>query len=273
LAFQLAHEESCGERLARQTVAQQLGVPVTQFDDNSRESMPDALIHLPLGAVPLEIIGDHDAEHESLWAALESHGRRIETAPGQPSWYVTLRHHAHLKTVRKQLPGLLADLPLEPFRDHGPGGDTYFDDPLLRKIDEQLDNLNVDFLTPINEQFGYIRLSTAGWNSWDDPIDFLSWIPRVLSHHRDVAMKLIRHGGAERHAFIWVTSGSPWFVNSQLTDDDDDERSVPLQSPLLPDGITHLWIASVFAKRGVLYWSSDRGWQRTRVAARDSNGG
>jgi hypothetical protein len=84
----------------------------------------------------------------------------------------------------------------------------------------------------------------------------------VLSREFNVAAKLERHGGAERHAFIWSFPSSAYAVNSLLEQDDDDIGD-PVYGPPLPGGITHLWVASTMTRRACLVLLHNERWRRT----------
>jgi hypothetical protein len=258
--------EGLEECVARELVALELNVEVSRYDDGSADNQPDALIHFPTGPVPLEVVRDHDVAFNRFDNAARKIGWSVITSPDQPGWYVSLRHTADLRHVRAQLPALLQDLPVHWFQSESTPGDAVFlqDDREYALASYLLERLGVVFLQPLPEKAGVIRLTAEGWYSWDDPIELIPWISRVLTREYDVSEKLAKHGGAQRHAFIWTSTGSPWSVNSMLRHDDDDEPSVPHEPPQLPSGVTHLWVASSMSRRDLLYWSPEDGWKRAK---------
>lgn len=252
------------EQWAREIVAFELGVEVTRNDDGTADGQPDALIHLPRGPVPLEVVADHDVPYLKLQDAGRKRGKRIPTPFGQTGWFVSLRHSSDRRLVDERLPKLLKDVPTEWFATgSAPFDDVLlFDDPEYTHLSYLLDKIGVVYLSAWPAEPGVIRLSEEGWYSWDDPIELVPWISRVLQRERDVPTKLARHGGAQLHAFIWATPGSSWYVNSTLRHDDDDEPVTPDLPPDLPPGVTHVWVASVMSRRHVLYWGAEEGWKR-----------
>ena len=278
------------ERMARVIVAHHLDTLVERSDDGTAPGQPDGLIYLPDGGhAPLEVVSDHDVAHAKLSDALDRQGDTITTSSGEPGWYIALRHGSNLKRIRRRVPEILHELPAAEFLEGVVPADTWAVGPDHADRLDELSELGVSYLAAYPDQPGVIGIGTKGWSSWEDPIDVVSWISRVLDREDDVAAKLQRHGGPERHAFIWATLGSAWAVNSALNwhpdapplpapigpdiDDDlwsallDPERMsgepAPLSDPKLPPGITHLWLASSLSRRGALHWSPDGGWDRT----------
>lgn len=241
------------EELAREIGAHELGVPVARFDDGSAPSQVDAFIHLAEGPVPLEVVGDHHVEHERQWRALEKFGRSVDLESGAQGWWVTVAHWADIRRVRVALPGLLAAIPPEEDRDW-----------LEPDVPDDAWALGVVGLQR-TESPGRAYISDEGWNSWDDPVGLNEWVERVLARETDVPAKLREVDAPERHAFIWATIGSAWWVDRQLIfedDDDGEEEELPVSGPTLPDGITHVWVAAYITRRGCLYYSARDGWRR-----------
>jgi hypothetical protein len=248
-------EEGKLERWARGIVAQDLGVEVTRYDDGSTNRMVDALIQLPGGPIPLEVVSDADPKFEEQWAVLRRTGPILRTNLLR-SWMVFLTNDGHVKKLRRALPRILADWPRDIPHWHREIPDR--EDPIGR----ELRGLGVAGIHELEgDKGGQILLTHEGWNNWDDPIELNEWVLRVLTRESDVATKLELHGGAERHTFIWALSSSADAVNSLLADDDDD-IAPPSFGPALPPGITHLWVASTITRRGCFVLHGGR-WRRT----------
>ncbi|WP_414173038.1 hypothetical protein [Clavibacter tessellarius] len=252
------------ERWARKIVSESLGVPVDRYDDGLENGQVDAVIRTEAGPAPLEVVGDHDGAFTKTWNRLKANEFRFVADPEQPSWHVIVSRSAQLKKLEKSLPAQLASMTY---------ADNPFDYPSATNFDSEddyeerlrtrqaLERHGVQWLAPIDGT-GIIRASVEGWNSWEDPIEFLPWIPRILNRHPDKAAKLQRFGGAETHVFIWATVGKVWSVNSMLMQDDDDQPSMPQGAPVLPDGVTDVWIASTMSRRDCLHWSPRTQWER-----------
>jgi hypothetical protein len=283
-------EERPLERMARAIVARHLDTLVERSDDGTAPGQPDGLIYLTNGSyAPLEVVSDHDVPHRRLRDALVRQGETITIASDAPGWYVALHHGTNLKRIRQHLPEILQELPPSEFIEGAVPADTWAAGPDHAHRLDQLSELGVAHLAAYPDRPGLIRLSTKGWSSWQDPVTVTGWISRVLEREADVAEKLHRHGGPERHALIWATLGSAWAVNDALNwhsdaptlptpngPDVDDELwemllgpdhehrlPAPLPDPALPTPITDLWIASTLSHRGALHWSPEGGWERT----------
>jgi hypothetical protein len=75
--------------------------------------------------------------------------------------------------------------------------------------------LGVSYSGAIADINGTVVIRTKGWASWDHAVDVVSWISRVLEREDDVASQLDKHGGPQRHAFIWATIGSAYAVAAE----------------------------------------------------------
>lgn len=239
------------ERWARQIVAADLGLRVDRYDDGTASAQVDAVIRADGSPIPLEVIGDHDSAHLAMWNRLQPMKFCLQVDSSAQGWIVWLRTSAKIVRLERELPVLLAGL-------------EWPDDDLSDQVEipPAIWRLGVVGLKPL-EEHGIIRLYPEGWHSWDDPIDFVPWISRVLTDAPDVAAKLSAFRSAGGHAFIWATSGSAWAVNSMLRQDDDDDPILPQHTPALPPGVTDVWVASTLTRRGCLHWSKERGWRRT----------
>lgn len=278
------------ERMARAIVANHLDTLVDRSDDGTAPGQPDGLIYLTEGGyAPLEVVSDHDGDYNRLSDALAHQGETITTTPDDPGWYVALHHRSNLKRIRNLLPTILRELPPAEFLEGAVPADTWAAGPDHVDRLDQLASLGVSYLAAYPDVPGLIGIGTKGWSSWGDPIDVVPWVARVLDREADVAEKLERHGGPQRHAFLWATLGSAWAINSALDWHEDspplpkpigpeiDEEfwdmllgpehlrpePAPLTDPDLPAGISHLWLASTLSGRGALHWSPDGGWERT----------
>jgi hypothetical protein len=246
------------ERLARRIVAAELGVAVTLLDDGSAPRLPDALIHLEAGPVPLEVVRDEDPLFEQQWAELRRRGRVLRTDLPS-SWYVTLNNRGHVRDLHATLPRALASWPW-PENIHG-----------YDEVPPALERLGVVDVRELEQgERGLIVLSHEGWNSWDDPIELNEWVARTFRKAPDVPSKLAAYGGEQRHAFIWARDSTAWNVMAVLVPEDDNDARLPVHGPTLPAGVTHVWVASTRTRRGCLVLEGDR-WRRTGwITADDS---
>ena len=76
----------------------------------------------------------------------------------------------------------------------------------------------------------------------------------------DVGHKLASAGlGPEGHAFVWVTISSPVSVQTALDLGAGDRP--PTRDPVLPAGVSHLWVASPYTSARSLAWSAGGRWR------------
>lgn len=252
------------ERWARQIVAKSVQRPVDRHDDGLVNAQVDALIRTPAGNVPLEVVGDHDSDYNALRKRLEAINYRFHAAAEQPSWAVTIRRGANVNAIESWVVRKLAGLNYANNPFHLPY-DAVLDDEdqyeARLRLEEEFRSKGVVWLTQM-PGMGEIRVRAEGWPSWEDPVDFLGWVERIGMRDPRKAEKLRAFGGDDAHLFMWATLGRVWAINSMLMQDDDDEPSLPMGPPHLPDGVTDVWVASTMSRRDCLHWSARTQWER-----------
>ena len=215
--------------------------------------MPDALIMREGGNVPLEIFQDDDAAGRKLWAQLEKLDHEILLPAGSPSWNVLIRRDSHPMRLRKKLPRALAGL-----------------DPQTppRRIPAALLELGVIRVAPMESATPRVALTADGWSWSGSGPDMNGYVAEALSAAPDVPAKLRAHGSSvERHVFIWVGISSVYPGWSSIR---AAPYTLPSVAPALPEGVTHVWVASLSLGRAVVYFSPDEGWiNTTRVITQE----
>jgi hypothetical protein len=260
-------EERRNETTARRIVSAILYAPVTRYEDGSSDAMVDAVIQLAEGYAPLEVVGDHDPEFLSLWNALERRGHGAEVRGLNAAYVVQIRRGTDLRTLLSEdgLPEYLRRVEAQQVGI----SDRVAAIHLRRSSDE----LGVHFLrADPHGQPGQVTLRSEGWGSGDSAApDLASWAEAVLARHADVPRKLAAFPHAlERHAFLWATISSDYFVQSRL--EDRGQEFAGGRDPVLPEGVTHLWIANGFnSQRMVITWFPGAGWQSTPWPDDDSD--
>lgn len=209
----------------------------------------------------LEIVADHESEFNAQWAALEKLGHRLD-APGVVGvWNARLARRARVGDVAKQLPKLtvawqewMLARDSESWRRRG------------EVLPEEITRLGVRSMSCVQGAAGdgVIHLYAEGWSGWTgDDDEVASFVERVLREQSDVPRKLAAQSADQRHAFIWTTIGSDYGVQRAL---EDRGQEPPGLAPVLPQGVTHVWIAGSFNSQGALAWFPDRGWWRVPLA-------
>lgn len=257
------------EVMAREFLSRWLGATVERYDDGSSDAMPDGLIRYPDGATaPVEVVGDHLPAYRAQRTALEQRGHGQLTVEGlRWHWVVTIEVTADTRPVRRALPGLLrraeALHPDSPRRAAAalraglvdePGPDD--DGP------DDWERLGLFTATAYTHgQPGDVTLNSAPFAGFGLTADAVTgWAEDVLTREADVGRKLVGAGlGPEGHAFIWVTISSPVPVQTALDLGAGDR--LPARDPVLPAGVTHLWVASPYTSARSLAWFSDGGWR------------
>lgn len=244
--------ERCNERCARHIVATALGVPVDRFEDGTAPSQVDAVIKYPGGVVGwLEVIGDHDSDLLKQWDALKKCKHRLCVPGLRLPWVVWLRREARIQRVIKKLPTILLQLQ----------GDQDRDETIRTP---ELDALGVESAQPLvnsDQSGGVVLLLDEGWSGTHGSEDRLGqWVTDVLTKQDDVPRKLAACPEGERHVFLWATIGSDYAIQHTLENRDD--AVLPRVAPILPEAVTHVWVAGRMSSQGVLAWFPDRGWWR-----------
>lgn len=243
--------EKLNERVARHLVARALGVSVSRHEDGTKDSQVDAMIHGADGLEALEIIADHEAGFNAQWAALERLNHRLEVPGLRRDWSVQLVRSARVKDIAKYLPALMLALQDEQV----PSGPER-----PRAVSNDMARLGVQVLYPLSGAgSGRVHLRAQGWGSPAASKTMARFVEQVLDAAPDVPHKLSQDSAPRKHAFIWTTIGTDYGIQSGL---ERREQPLPLESPVLPSGVTHVWVAGSFGTQGALVWFPERGWWR-----------
>ena len=247
----LVGNERVNERIAREIVSMELGVPVDRFEDGSEPSMVDAIIRSPNGDVPLEVVGRHDLDHRRQQPVLDKLGRELDVPGLDSGWYVTIRHNANVQRLRAELPELLLRHEEAAAEFRSRYGDA---------VPFSMQAIGVSYLAPLTERPGLVFLTSEGWGYSTGDADLNRLLEDALDGAPDVVTKLRRVNADERHAFIWLNMGAAMSETRLLRA--DRPLHLPTNAPPLPDGITDVWIASTLAGH-VVARVTDQGWART----------
>jgi hypothetical protein len=215
----------------------------------------------PHGAV--EVTSATDGDATALWKAIQRTGARwfVEGIVG--GWWVDLETDARESKVRAALPALLrrleadgvTQLPREPW---------WADDPLNAEVEalgiKRLGQGGTDFPGSVYRMPRQDISKTAGYVSdTGDPL--AEWLADWLIEpsRRDNLDKLASSRADERHIFLVL----PSYADAPFTATDLLMRSnapLPVKSPVLPDEVTHVWVASVWGAGQGMRWGPATGW-------------
>lgn len=260
-------EEGRDEVIAREVVARCLGATVERYEDGTSDSMPDGLIRYPDGATaPLEVVGDHLPAYNAQRTALEQRGHRRLTVEGlRWHWVVSIEGTADTRPVRRALPGLLrraeALHPNSPWRAGRALRAGLVDEPRDNEDGpDDWERLGLFTATAYPDgQPGDVTLTSAPFAGFGlGPDAVTDWAEGVLTREGDVGRKLAAASlGPEGHAFVWVSISSPVPVQTAL--DIGAGGRLPTRDPVLPTGVTHLWVVSPYTSARSLAWFPDGG--------------
>lgn len=220
---------------------------MTRHDDNSRPSMVDALIRMPGGAVPLEVVTDvsHGLMQQS--ASLARYRGGIPLPEGSQSWIVNMRWGARTSRLATTLPPLLVSI--------APTGK-------MMKPSTALRDIGVGSIQPIDiKSEGGPRILVMAQNARYSLLgpDINGYVENFLEEAADVPRKLaLAADGGPAHGFIWVDNSSTdgWGALRKA------DYRLPSTAPTLPHPITDLWVATVNVHRHFFRYSPDVGWER-----------
>lgn len=253
------------EQWARRMIQGTLARPVRQHDDGSAPGMHDLDIVLADGSLAaVEVTAAADGEAIALWNLVNGRDERwIETGL-RGGWFVELDPTARARAVLRDLPRLLGDL-----ESRGIGQlDVSHRRHDLSDLEREAQRLRVnragqgatEFPGSIYPTIDLPLERTGGAvPTTGDPL--AAWLSEFLAAdaRSDVRAKLTRSAAAQRHAFVIV----PGFTPAPFPVVDLLMRAappLPTAPPALPPEVTHLWVASTWARAAGVRWSPEGGW-------------
>jgi len=224
---------------------------------------PDFRIDYEDGRLGLGEVGWYeDPEVRSMWAAIhrQSTPQIIELPPGSGHWSADLSEGCSIRNLVRDLPKFVEELiaagmstSLDPVKD--------FDGRIYR-LAAELGISEVRLFDPAGPDGAtYFPPGDGGWIP-DDPNIIVDWIEMVIAdeNYQDTTQKLLKLPTDERHVFLVTGSSRSTAVNHRLETVGD---LPPERSPALPEGITHIWIMSLyrFVPAHAAVWSASAGWK------------
>lgn len=264
------------EEWARSLVERELGVPVVQHDDGSRDGMHDLDIIYKDGSIAaMEVTAAADAETIELWQKLNG-GDELHVVEGlHGGWLVQFDSSVRVNRVLREVETLLAQLEELGVRSLGPTR-GHRENPLYRsarklgvyRLSRHETSRSGSVYFTVRRPFG---MDSAWLSETSDGL--VPWVEGFLEGDqcRDVLQKLHRSGFAERHVFLVFPqfSSAPADVSFLLV---GDGVSLPTVTPRLPSEVTHLWVVSQLDPSGGLRWSPSTGWSRFEKRVAEERG-
>ena len=224
---------------------------------------PDFEIVYNDGRTAIGEVGWHqDREIQQMWA--EAHKRpetqQVRLSPGAGQWMVSLSRGASIKRLYAQLPSLVdellnqgqTELLIQGAWPLGPVADS------ARLLGIQ----DMSLVKNVGPDRAIFFMPGSGGAIPPDPNVIATWVDEVVADPRylDMTAKLLDLKADERHIFIMSGSLTSFGVEERLGRLD---QVLPTISPVVPEGITHVWVASRFKfseDSSLGLWSVGRGW-------------
>jgi len=257
-----ASEPRRDERFAFEIVRQVTGATVLHADiPSAGDGTIDAWIEYPdgrRGALEVTTVGD-SAEFQ-LRALLERHKGEFPN-PGKNLWEVAIGHATEFPRVRAMYARAILLMEALGIDSADQLPDFWLDDDreLQWLVDDSESSIRSYPSIPKGKREHVILAHPAVGAFWESDGDAIlsglrdSLIQPVVKHH---VAKLLRHEASERHLFLisGFTGLTPAAVVALI-----GPESVPQEDPVLPNGITHLWLTAGYGQQ-ILFWRRGLGW-------------
>ena len=209
-----------------------------------------------------------DSECMALWRLMNGDAERWQEPGLRGGWMVSLEPTARARRLRRELPHLLSALEGHGMREVGDG--FHCDHPLATLADK---------LGIISAHQGETDFPGSIYSTIEQPADrtggcvadigdaLAAWISAFLMkpEQADVLGKLARSGASATHAYVIVPpfSTAPFAVTDLLM---RSEAPLPLARPLLPESVTHVWVAGTWSSGDGFRWSPESQWTKFRTS-------
>jgi hypothetical protein len=229
-------------------------------DDQSSGPEPDFRVHYNDGRVGIGEVAWHEDEAiQAMWQATfrrERH-QQVALSAGLGQWAVSLVRGARIDRLYDDLPALLSRLSaVECF-----SVDIHADWP-RDEFGDSARALGIEHIARVNAHepsMAMFFMPPTGGQLTGDPNLIVDWIDELVAHPRyqDMTQKVLTAEADERHIFVMSGSATPHDADDSLQ---QIANALPTRSPILPTGITHVWVASRYGSQGVGLWTEAFGW-------------
>jgi hypothetical protein len=258
------------EKYAAAVVTRWVGDSGT-VSDTSAGPGPDFEIAYVDGRRAIGEVGWHeDPEIQEMWAVIHQSERpqRIELADGRGRWIVGLVKGARVKALAARLPGLVDGL-------LGRGTtrlDLYGTWP-LDALTEQARKLGIDYVSQVSPDDPSYAIYSVPGRGGIVPTDadlIADWLDGVLADpdYLDTTKKVLAVEAEERHVFVMAGSRTEFGVEELLRR--VHATRLPTRDPVVPSGVTHIWVVSMSADARPVLWTLGTGWSVAEPPADDS---
>lgn len=235
------------ERYARAILQGVVGVDVIWHDRQQSNGLCDAKILYEDRTAYVETVIDVDAREIAMWRRLKNGGSRLPSPVAGISWLAWMRLGARVDRIVERLPPLLVELVAE---------GVCFDEPVETEALQRIGVVRVSGWWTSDGAPDVVALAPdAFYDLYGSGEKFSDWVDGCLDQLGRKIDKLNRTGADERHLFVWTADIGHAGEFLQNLDE------MPPRAPQVPDGLTHLWLASTISHRGALRWDAGDGWQ------------
>ena len=259
-------QERPEEQFAFAAVGSVLAVTVESYDICGRQGAVDAILHYPDGrtaALEVSSIGPDDGAGIINYLGRRGHCKSI--AGVARKWLVEVPrdfHPADLRKIEKVLPRCEANGAEHLSELAGEGQDV--DDLLGQGVRANILRSAAGDTGAVSSRVYFVLPAIGGFSgsglaALPGELAMVLRTPKIQSRIR----KLARAGVKERHLLLLVRpSAFSWPVYEGLA----LGGPLPTEAPLLPDGLSQLWLLSGLQAGGVVRAISSRGWYRDHPA-------
>jgi hypothetical protein len=224
---------------------------------------PDFEIIYNDGRTAIGEVGWHeDRNIRQMWGETlkRKKHQQVELSQSAGQWTALLTPGASIKNLYARLPALIDELLKLGETELLIQGSW----PLGPNADEAR-SLGIQDLVLVNDQGpdrAIFFMPGSGGVVPKDPNVIVSWVDEVVAdqQYADMTAKLLGLSADERHIFIMSGSLTSFGVEMRLGELD---QALPSRPPTIPEGITHVWVASQFKfneESPLGLWNAEAGW-------------
>lgn len=210
-----------------------------------------------------EVAWHEDRALREMWSLTFQQVKHQQVAlpAGEGMWAVSLVKGARIKQLYRELPDFIGELTrqgcnrLEVIGNWPPG-----------TLADTARRLGIEYLekSEWTPDVAIYFMPDSGGTVPMDPDLITDWVSDVLADpcYSDTTRKLLDRDADERHVFLMSGSRTPFGADERLR---RLREAVPNRSPVVPDGISHVWVVSHFGDGPATLWSRGTGWSVVEI--------
>jgi hypothetical protein len=276
------------EEYVRVCLERHLGTQVEQYDDGSRPGMHDLnIVYTDRPAAPVEVSSDVNGARLATLSQLQKkadggvwHSSRLarvwllqahSTLKVKDFWAVAEPHLALLESVQT-------------FHFHASAvhhariGAHFADVPVSPTLQAQVELTRLGVMqaqsylpdSAVDQPGARLVLQGSGTTSGDDADSVVSWLNAFTTDPtRQDNLKKLRSpavASSEAHLAVFADLNQVPFTVWRSIEDHENSGVLPIEAPILPQPVTHVWLFASPGGRTGLTWSAATGWNRFKTA-------